>query len=88
MAIPLLAEAFRLLRGSALFRSAVPIAPGRIGTAGRVVPADVAARSKPLTVRTASRPPSGAGQMAETRGGAIMFNAAERMRQMMGVSRR
>ncbi len=94
VAIPLLAEAFRLLRRSAMFRSAVPISPGRIGTAGPVVPADVAARSTPLTVKTPSRAPSGPGTMSEARvvprrfSGGMLFNAAERMRQMMGVSRR
>ncbi len=93
VAIPLLAEAFRLLRRSAMFRSAVPISPGRIGTAGAVVPADLAARSTPLTVKTLSRAPSGPGTMAEARparrfSGGMLFNAAERMRQMMGVSRR
>ncbi len=92
VAIPLLAEAFRLLRRSPLFRSAVPISPGRIGTAGPVVPADIAARSTPLTVKTPSRAPSGAGTMAEARparfSGGMLFNAAERMRQMMGVLRR
>ncbi len=87
IAIPLLAEAFRLLRRSPMFRSAVPIQPGR------VVPADISPRSTPLTVRTELRAPSGAGQMSEARparrfSGGMLFNAAERMRQMVGVSRR
>ncbi len=89
VAIPLLAEAFRLLRRSPVFRSAVPITPGRIGTAGRIVPADVAPRSTPLVTRSVSRPPSGPGQMSEARGaGGMFFNAAERMRRMTGVARR
>ncbi len=94
VAIPLLAEGFRQLRSSPVFKSAVPVQPGR------VVPADIAPRSTPLTVRTESRAPSGPGQMSEARPAprfskpgprgapAMLFNAAERMRQLIGVSRR
>ncbi len=92
IAIPLVAEAFRRLRQSKTFRSGLPIRTGSI-TKG-----DLSPRSTPLTVRTESRAPSGPGQMSEARGaikvpqragggGGFTFNAAERMRQMVGRSR-
>ncbi len=93
VAIPLLAEAFRLLRRSSLFRSAVPIRPGLIGTAG---PADPAAAKSQFVTDDKPRIQSAQGRFkgrdapAPRRGlpGGMMFNAAERMRQMVGVSRR
>lgn len=96
LAIPMLAEAFRLIRRSALFRSAVPIRAGRIGTAGPADPARAASTFRtgegPATTRVSHaprKPTAGARPVAPRQGGVGMaFNAAERMRQLVGVSRR
>ncbi len=89
VAIPLLTEAFRLIRRSGLFKSAIPIKPGA------VVPADISPRSTPLTVKNEPRIQSAKGvfkgrgvEPAPRSVGGTFFNAAERMRQMTGVSRR
>ncbi len=100
VAIPLLAEAFRLLRRSNVFRSAVPITPGRIGTAGAMDPSRPAStfrtgqQQQTTPGRTESRAPraptAGARPVTPMRRsfGGLAFNAAERMRELVGVSRR
>lgn len=91
VAIPLLAEAFRRLRASPLFRSAVPIQPGRrVSSPVRNPTRRVPAGAPPRQTRTGAggRPPA-AGARPVTRGfGGLTFNAAQRMRELVSVSRR
>lgn len=92
VAIPLLAEAFRLLRRSALFRSGVPIQPGRLGTVGRMDPpreASTFRSSNVPKIQSAKGAFTGRGVApAPASIGATLFNAADRMRRLVEVSRR
>ena len=91
VAIPLVHRAFQMLRKVKAFT------PGRVGVAGRADPVRAASTfrtgfephktAEPGTMRT--RAPRSPGMGSRAVGGVPMqFNAAERMRLMVGVSRR